>query len=89
MKWESLRAEGSAGGIIMMWDSRLVTCLEFMEGTYSTSCLFKNEEDGYRCGFAGVYSPHSSRDRLRMWEELPGVGAVWGAPWVCGGISMW
>ncbi|GFZ15713.1 P-loop containing nucleoside triphosphate hydrolases superfamily protein [Actinidia rufa] len=85
VKWECLRADGSAGGILMMWDSSLVICLDFLVGVHSISCLFKNVEDGYICAFAGVYGPHNRCDRLRLWEELSSARASWGTPWMGGG----
>ncbi|GFY92729.1 hypothetical protein Acr_08g0011250 [Actinidia rufa] len=84
VKWKGLRANGYAGGIIMMWDSRLMTCIDFLEGVHSISCLFENV-DGYRWAFAGVYGPHNRYNRLMMWEEWSGARAVRGTPWVCGG----
>ena len=35
VEWECMRAEGSTGGILMMWDSRQVSRLDFLEGEYS------------------------------------------------------
>ncbi|GFZ13043.1 signal peptide peptidase [Actinidia rufa] len=89
VKWECLRAEGTAGGILMMWDSRALTCLEYLAGSHSISCLFKNGEDGKTWAFARVYGPQSRGDRWGLWEELSGARAVWGTPWVCGGTLMW
>ena len=85
VKWECLRADGTAGGILLMWDSRLLTCLDHAVGNHSISCLFKNEEDGNTWAFAGVYGPHLRSDRRELWEELSGIRSVWGTPWVCGG----
>ncbi|GFZ14522.1 zinc finger nuclease 3 [Actinidia rufa] len=56
VKWEGLRANGSAGGILLMWDSRVVT--------HSSSCLFENVEYGNKWEFVGVYGPHNRSDRL-------------------------
>ncbi|XP_057475897.1 uncharacterized protein LOC130763883 [Actinidia eriantha] len=85
VKWEVLRAEGSAGEILMMWNSSVVSCLDSIQGVNSISCQFKNVEEGYIWAFTRVYGPHNRRDRLRVWEELSGSRAIWGSPWVCGG----
>ncbi|GFY90781.1 hypothetical protein Acr_07g0009780 [Actinidia rufa] len=76
VKWECLRAVGSVRGILMMWNSSQVSCLNFLQGFHTISCLFKNVEDGYIWAFARVYGPHNRRDRLRMWEELSGARGI-------------
>ncbi|GFZ18132.1 hypothetical protein Acr_26g0014010 [Actinidia rufa] len=82
---ESLRAEGTTGGILIMWDTRYLTGLDVLVGIHSISCLFKNVEEGNTWAFAGVYGPQNKGDRIGLWEELAGARAAWGTMWVCGG----
>ena len=40
--WTSLGLNGAAGGILLMWDKRVVEKVEEAAGYYSMSCKFRN-----------------------------------------------
>ena len=83
--WISLDSVGASGGIILMWDRRIVQCIEEATGTYSISCRFREVASGFEWAFSGVYGPNRAVERSLMWEELAGVAAWWEVPWCVGG----
>jgi hypothetical protein len=83
--WLYLGSEGASGGILMMWDRRVVEKMDSAMGQYSISCKFRNVLDQTDWAFSGVYGPNINRERDFMWEELAGVASWWGVLWVVGG----
>jgi exonuclease III len=83
--WMFLGSNGASGGILVMWDKRLVEKVEDAVGLYSVSCKFKNTADRKVWMFTGVYGPNADRERSNMWDELAGVQSWWGVPWCVGG----
>jgi endonuclease/exonuclease/phosphatase family metal-dependent hydrolase len=83
--WLYLGSEGASGGILLMWDRRVVEKIDSAVGHYSISCKFQNVLDHKEWAFSGVYGPNTNQERVIMWEELAGVASWWGVPWVTGG----
>ncbi|KAG5531625.1 hypothetical protein RHGRI_026294 [Rhododendron griersonianum] len=73
------------GGVMVLWDSRVVEKVDVELGMFSASCLFKNVEDGFRWVFSGVYGPVINRHRGELWDELSAVAFGWGDPSCLGG----
>ena len=46
-----MEAEGTAGGIIVFWDTRKLELVEAEIGHFSVTCMFKNVEDGFLWAF--------------------------------------
>ena len=61
--WEYLGSVGASGGIILMWDRRVVEKLDAAVGHFSVSCKFRNVLDHKEWAFSGVYGPNSIRER--------------------------
>jgi hypothetical protein len=78
-------AAGAAGGILLMWDKRVVTKLDTEVGECVAACSFKNVLDDFEWAFAGVYGPNGVFDRRRLWDELAGLMSWWDLPWCIGG----
>lgn len=76
---------GQRGGVLLMWDSRVVERIDEEFGSFSVSCLFKNVEDGLLWAFTGVYGPVLNQLREELWVELSAVAFWWEAPWCVGG----
>lgn len=55
--WMFLESNGASGGILLMWDKRLVEKLEDAVGSYYVSCKFRNVADQKIWMFSGVYGP--------------------------------
>ena len=79
--WVYLGSLGASGGILVMWDSRVVENLEEAVGHYSVSCRFKNVGDNFEWAFTSVYGPNVDRERRLLWEELSGLHSWWNVPW--------
>ncbi|KAG6666274.1 hypothetical protein CIPAW_01G019700 [Carya illinoinensis] len=77
--WVSLTSKGASGGIIVMWDKRAVNLVEYV-GEFVAACSFKNVEDGFGWGFAGVYGPKVYSNRKFLWDELTGLCSWWAGP---------
>uniref|UniRef100_A0A2N9IEM8 Reverse transcriptase zinc-binding domain-containing protein n=1 Tax=Fagus sylvatica TaxID=28930 RepID=A0A2N9IEM8_FAGSY len=80
-----LGSTGASGGLLLMWDSRVVEKLEGAVEYFSVSCKFKNVEDQHVWMFTGVYGPNIERDRRLMRDELAGIRSWWDVPWCLGG----
>ena len=80
-----MAAEGASGGIMLMWDRRVVSKIDVCQGSYVAACCFKNVEDGLVWAFAGVYGPNRDNLRMRFWEELTGLMSLWDMTWCIGG----
>ena len=61
--WLYLGSVGASGGVLLMWDNRVVEKLEEAVGRFSVSCKFKNVVDQFVWAFTGVYGPNCDRDR--------------------------
>ena len=85
LNWIALDAEGSVGGILLLWDKRRISFEDAVAGSFSVSCLFRMAEDGFQWVFSGVYGPIEKRLRESFWEELGSISGLWDNPWCVGG----
>jgi exonuclease III len=83
--WCYLGAQGASGGILIMWDRRVVEKVEEWVGCFTAACSFRSMCDDFNWAFAGVYGPNRDNDRLMLWEELSGLMDRWEMPWCIGG----
>ena len=84
-EWRAVEAEGSAGGILVFWDTRKLELVETEIGDFSVTCTFTNVGDGFRWAFTGVYGPVKRSKRELFWEELGALRGQWEGPWCIGG----
>ena len=82
--WVASNAVGVGGGILILWNSRVLQLLEVEEHQFSFSCKFQNCEDDFRWVFTGVYDPTLGENMAYFWEELRAIKGPWGDPWVIG-----
>jgi hypothetical protein len=57
--WVALPASKASGGILLIWDKRVVECLEVAVGSFSLSYKFKLVWDQFISDFLGVYDPNN------------------------------
>ena len=81
----SLDARGAAGGVLVMWDKRVLEGLEIELGSFSISCRFRNCEEGFVWVFSGLYGPTKGREMRDLWEELAAIKGLWNDPWCIAG----
>ncbi|RVW76031.1 hypothetical protein CK203_055324 [Vitis vinifera] len=84
LDWKALDACGSAGGILICWDKRVLDLLEWEEGQFSLSCRFRIVDNGVIWVFTGVYDPFTRVRGVfvgRSWAVIRGIweGAL--VPW--------
>lgn len=54
MSWAFLVSMGASGGVLLMWDTRVVESMEECIGNFPVACSFKNVENGWvRVSFRG------------------------------------
>lgn len=95
-----MEAEGSRGGILIMWDSivwgiivgiLLIWDSRVWGGSlievsqYSVTYEFKSIQNSFTWYFIMVYAPHTRSEKLLCWEELAVVRQLYNGPWVTGG----
>ena len=83
--WRALDAEGTAGGILLFWDKKIMELVDSEIGLFSISCLFKMVEGGVHWMFSGVYGPVERNLKEIFWEELGGIRGWWEGPWCLSG----
>jgi exonuclease III len=83
--WEFQASKGASGGMLLMWDKRVVEQLEVAKGEFTLSCKFKCVEDELEWMYSMVYGPNRDSDRRLLWEELAEIGSWWSLPWCIGG----
>lgn len=80
-----LTANGTRGGIIVIWDKRKWVKMDTQLGCYSISCMLQSTLEEFRWCFMGIYGPHTNSKREEMWDELAGIRGLWEHEWVIGG----
>jgi hypothetical protein len=76
-----LGSRGASGGILLMWDKRVVEKIEEYVGQYVVACAFRSVTANFNWGFAGVYGPNDDGERRGLWDELAGLRNIWEMPW--------
>ena len=64
--WLYLGSEGAFGGILLMWDRRVVEKIEEAVGYFPILCRFKNVSDQFEWAFTGIYGPNLNKKRQFM-----------------------
>ena len=68
-----LEVDRTAGGILIMWDKRVLDKMEVMVGTFSVSVKWQGVEDGFIWACSGVYGPNENNERGHIWDKLVGI----------------
>jgi hypothetical protein len=79
--WEMLLANGTAGGVLLLWDRRVLERLDSVVCQFSVSCLWKSLTDDMEWLGTGLYGPTADGFRHGLWDELRRVHQKWGLPW--------
>ena len=69
--WVAFDAVNTVGGILIMWDKRVVEKLDVMLGKFSVSCYWWGLVDGFNWVCSRVYGPHSDDGRSQFWVSYP------------------
>ena len=85
MDWVASCSEGASGGIVIVWDTRVVQLVGHEESSHTLSCSFRNYGDDFFWVFICIYGPIKSELREDIWEDLGAIRSVWNDPWCLGG----
>jgi hypothetical protein len=61
--WVALDAINTAGGVLLLWDKRVLELVDSTVGQFSVSCCWKGLLDGFEWVGTGLYGP--TRDEIR------------------------
>ncbi|XP_073311016.1 uncharacterized protein [Primulina huaijiensis] len=84
VEWVCLPSDGRSGGIIVMWDPRLVVVRSNLIGEFSVS-IEMELKDNIMWWFSAIYGPVKPREREKFWDELGGLSSICGERWCLGG----
>ncbi|KAL4625272.1 hypothetical protein ACB092_05G013600 [Castanea dentata] len=79
--WAVLDAVQSSGGVLLIWDKRVVEKLDVIVGQFSVSVLLRGVVDDFVWACSGVYGPNDNGQRPNLWGELSQVRARWPVAW--------
>ncbi|KAG2679693.1 hypothetical protein I3760_11G063600 [Carya illinoinensis] len=85
MDWVFMASNGASGGVLVMWDRRVVEKMKEFIGLYLVACFFKSVTDNFLWAFVGVDGPNLDNNKRYLWKELAGVHSWWDLPWCIGG----
>ena len=71
--WEMLPAIGTAGGVLLLWDRRVLELLDSAVCQFFVSCLWKCVADGLEWVWTSLYGPNNDGLRHGLWDELRSV----------------
>ena len=83
--WVASCSEGASGGVVMLWDTRVVQLVGMEESNYTLSCRFRNCADDFCWIFTGIYGSTKRENMELLWEDLGGYQSMWADPWCMGG----
>jgi hypothetical protein len=72
---------GGGGGVLLLWDKRVVEKLDSFIGRFSVSCLWRGVSDGFTWVGTGLYGPTCDVARQDLWVELRDIRQQWSNPW--------
>lgn len=65
-----MAANGASGGMLVIWDQRVVEKIKKFIGFFTAACSFKSVSDGFLWAFVRVYGPNPNNDLRLLWDEL-------------------
>ncbi|KAG6657151.1 hypothetical protein CIPAW_04G070100 [Carya illinoinensis] len=80
-----LASDEASGGVLVIWDRRVMVKLEEFIGENIVACSSRNVDDNYLWAFDGIYGPNIDSSRRMLWEELAGIHRWWNLPWCISG----
>lgn len=87
-KFTFVQVNGSAGGIIIGWNSVLLMRHVEKMGAFSLTVNFLSKKDNFSCRCNSVYRPTARRLKQDFWDELRSINVTSQTPWVnCGDFN--
>jgi exonuclease III len=66
VEWSYVASFGASGGILLMWDRRVVSKVDVCQSNFVAACSFRNVNNGMEWAFVGVYGPNKDAHRRQM-----------------------
>jgi hypothetical protein len=82
--WCHVDSRGALGDILLIWDRKAVSRIDYCLGRFMVACNFRNVDNGLVWAFVRVYGPNRDHFLWRLWEELAGLISLWEVPWCIG-----
>ena len=76
-----LPTSGTAGGVLLLWDRRVLEKVDNVVCQFSMYCLWKGVSDGFKWVGIGLYGPTNDGIRKDLRTELSSVRLKWDLPW--------
>lgn len=83
--WLAVDSVGSAGGIILIWDTWKVQVMDSWRGSFSMVLIVKDVDQGHHWMISTVYGPVRHDEKEDFWNELNRRRARWNGAWCLGG----
>jgi hypothetical protein len=77
--WCYLASCGASGGLLIMWDKRILEKIDVFMGEFVLAWSFRSVADDFSWAFAGVYGPNIDALRGSLWDELVGLFLLGGS----------
>jgi hypothetical protein len=65
-KWCYVAFRGASGGILLMWDRRVVKKIKVCMGEFVVTCSFRNVVADFAWAFAWIYGPNLDNVRRSL-----------------------
>lgn len=79
--YAQLSANGNSGGILLIWDNRVLTCKEAIGDerfiAVRGSWIGKTEDVFLVC----IYGPHVTNQKASLWDRVLGLMNIWKGAW--------
>lgn len=83
--WLENVADGASGGILILWENRVIHLVDQFVGNYPVACRLKNIDDDLEWAFAIIYGPNLDSESQHLWKEIAGILSHWDLPRCIGG----
>jgi hypothetical protein len=71
--WVALDVVNTAGGVLLMWDKRMLEMTDSVVDTFSVSYCWKGITDGFVWACTSIYGPNADNLKASLRGELMGV----------------
>ena len=88
MDWDCLEVEGASGGILLLWEKKVVQKNDVAKGLFSLLCKFRCLEGNFEWMFYGVYGPNLDQKQAMLWGSWLAFTIVGNFHGVSGEILM-
>lgn len=83
-----MEASGFRGGLLVLWDGRMLEGEISSLGSYTITCKFSGKSQEFTWNLSSVYAPNDRKEREKVRWELAGARGLFEWSWlVCGDFN--